>query len=192
MMQSIEKLRSPLKWHFIFMSKIIYFILYLCYGVFLILLLLALSLLCFRADFSRLLSHFYPIPWRPFRVASKPFPAPWDLHCYTTQKLIIQPHSDFKMDKGTNFSFPLLEIHRKLAFEYNGGFGMVVENNYWLPALDTCILSNYWQMEIICAGPKISPNKHLKHWQFMAIIFLNTGLSKCPLEDSWRDRKEDL
>ena len=101
----------------------------LCYGVFLILLLLAPSLLCFRADFSRLLSHFYPIPWRPFRVASKPFPAPWDLHCYTTQKLIIQPHSNFKMDKGTNFSFPLLDIHRKLAFEYNDGFGMVVENN---------------------------------------------------------------
>ena len=79
--------------------------------VFLTFLLLALSLLFFRADFSRLLSHFYPIPWRPFRVASKPFPAPWDLHCYTTQKLIIQPHSDFKMHNGTNFSFPLLEIH---------------------------------------------------------------------------------
>ena len=143
MMQSIEKLRSPLKWHFIFMSKIIYFILYLCYGVFLILLLLAPSLLCFRADFSRLLSHFYPIPWRPFRVASKPFPAPWDLHCYTTQKLIIQPHSDFKMDKETNFSVSLLEIHRKLAFEYNGGFGMVVEiMDFLLLTLVGCILSN--------------------------------------------------
>ena len=140
MMQSIKKLRSPLKWHFIFMSKIIYFILYLCYGVFLIILLLALSLLCFRADFSRLLSHFYPIPWRPFRVASKPFPAPWDLHCYTTQKLIIQPHSDFKMDKGTNFSFPLLDIHRNtmMALEW---YWKIID--FLLLTLVGCILSNY-------------------------------------------------